>query len=335
MNFQGKKILFLSPRFFGYEEAITARLQQLGAEVTFIDERPGNSLLSKGLVRVKSRLIRNRTVQYYRTILRDLGNKNFDFFLLIKGETVPDFFLQTLRKTHPQTVFIYYTYDSVAEYPRFRDLFRKFQRSFTFDPDDAAKFNVKFRPLFYVPEYLLKEKAGKMYDLIFIGTAHTDRYIAGEKVLRAAENHSLRTFFCYYAPGRLAFYLKRIFDKNMQAFDRKKLNFKSFSHKKIRDLYRQSVAVLDLNKPFQKGLTMRTFEALAAGCKLVTTNGDIKRYPFYNPQNILVVDREKPVLNPGFFSTPFQPINENILHNMSLDAWLETLFFTEAEFPRD
>ena len=85
MNLNGKKILFLSPHFFGYEKAIVTRLKELGAEVDFFNERPSNSVFSRGIIRVKSSLYQAKINKYYKNILNQIKGKNYDFLLLIKG----------------------------------------------------------------------------------------------------------------------------------------------------------------------------------------------------------------------------------------------------------
>ena len=68
MNLSGKKILFLSANFFGYEKAITNRLQELGAEVDFFNERPSDSILSKGIIRVNKNFYFKKIKSYYQKI---------------------------------------------------------------------------------------------------------------------------------------------------------------------------------------------------------------------------------------------------------------------------
>lgn len=330
MSFLGKNILLLSPCFFGYEKAISKRLKELGAQVFFFDERPGNSVLDRGLVRMKNKFYQQKSFNYYQKILENVQYQSFDFLLLIKGETIPDFFLQQFKEKNPETVLIFYTYDSVVEYPRFLELFPFFHRNFTFDPDDAKKYQINFRPLFFVDQYSNTQNAAE-YELVFVGTAHSDRYLVGEKVKKLCDEIKLRTYFYYYAPGKIAFILKKIFDKNLQKFSLKKLSFQKLSHQQINELYAKSIAVLDINKPFQKGLTMRTFEVLASGKKLVTTNADIRNYPFYNNENIFILDRRNLQIDPHFFRTPFQSIDQETLYQMSIDSWLHCLFFEDQD----
>jgi len=332
MNFAGQKILYLCPNFFGYEKAIQKRLEKLGGTVDFFNERPSDSVLSKGIIRVKSSLYQKKIDQYYRKILNEISSKNYDFLLLIKGESVPFFFLEKFRQANPKAVMIFYSYDAVSEYPKSEKLYPYFDQNFTFEPSDALTYNLHFRPLFFLDEYLnFKENNSVKYHISFIGSAHTDRYLVGEKVREEADKLGLKSLFYYYAPGKAAFKLKKIFDKNLQKFDSKKLSFKKLSHAEIQKIYEESFSVLDVNKPFQSGLTMRTFEALASRKKLITTNSDIKNYPFFSPENILITDRKDISLNEDFFENPFQKLDEKLLEKMSLDSWIECLFFQHQD----
>ena len=327
MNFDGRKILFLSPNFFGYEKAIQKRLEELDGKVDFYNERPSDSVLSKGIIRVKSSLYQKKIDQYYRKILNEISSQRYNFLLLIKGESVPFFFLEKFREANPKAVMIYYSYDAVSEYPKSEKLYPYFDQNFTFEPSDSTKYNLHFRPLFFLDEYLnSKINNSSKYQVSFIGSAHTDRYLVGEKVRQEADKLSLKTYFYYYAPGKTAFKLKKIFDKNLQKFDSKKLSFKKLSHSEIKKIYEDSFAVLDVNKPFQAGLTMRTFEALASGKKLITTNSDVKNYPFYSEDNICILNREHISLKPEFFEKPFRHLEQAVFEKMSLDSWIECLF---------
>ena len=49
-EFSGKKILFISAKFFGYEVEIKKKLESFGSEVDFYDERPKNDFMTKKLL---------------------------------------------------------------------------------------------------------------------------------------------------------------------------------------------------------------------------------------------------------------------------------------------
>lgn len=328
IHLHGKKILFLSVSFFNYEKAIAKRLSELGAEVDFYDERPSNSNFSKGIIRFNKGFYHLKIKEYYNRILNEIEGKKYDFFLLIKGEATPAFFLEKIRKDHPQMEMIYYNFDPLTEYPHLISHLTCFDKKFTFEYNDSVQFNLNFRPLFYLDEYknLNHNPQQSLYDVVFIGSAHTDRYIVGEKVRAVADQFNLKSYFYYYAMGRIAFRLKKMIDKNLKQFDISKVCFDKLNHQQIIDFYRKTKSVLDINKPFQHGLTIRTFEVLASGRKLITTNSDIKNYPFYSPDNILLIDRENIQLDPEFFKTDFKGMDEETLYKMSLNSFIECLF---------
>ena len=330
---QSKKILLFSVSFFNYEKIIGERLKELGADVDFYDERPSNSIFVKGLIRLKRELYKVQIDKYFKRILGDIKNKRYDYFLLIKGEVVPDFFIEELKALNPNIIMIYYNYDSFKNNPNAQSILKYFDKKFTFDKKDALDYKINFRPLFFSKEYeeINDIHNGFEYETMFVGTAHTDRYIISEKVKSWCEKNKYRSYTFYYSPSKSVFYFKKRFDKTFKTFDINKITFKSLQHSEIIKLYKKSKAVLDINHPFQTGLTMRTFEALGAGRKLITTTPYVKEYPFYNPQNILEIDRENVILNKDFFETDFVKMDIESLHKMSLDGWIDCLFNKEQD----
>jgi hypothetical protein len=53
----------------------------------------------------------------------------------------------------------------------------------------------------------------------------------------------------------------------------------------------------------------------------------VQAYDFYNPDNILVVDRVTPVIPDSFIHTAFHPVAENIYGKYSLREWLAEIFY--------
>ncbi|MHA3787227.1 CgeB family protein [Flavobacterium hauense] len=330
-DFKGKTILFISVKFFNYENIIIDTLKSYGADVAYFDERPSNSIFAKGIIRVKRELYKKKIEAYYYNILKSIEGKRLDYFFLIKGEVVPLFFIEQLKVLNPAITMIYYTYDSFENNPNAVDVVSYFDRKYTFDSADTKKYDMTFRPLFFSKEYseICNESEDVAYDVMFVGTAHSDRYLISEKMAKWAQENSFKSFTFYYSPSKMVFLYKKAFDASFKKFDYSKISFKSLSHKAIVDLYKKSKIVLDINHPGQRGLTMRTFEALGAGKKIITTNDLIKKYPFYNSNNILVINREKFEFEKDFFESDFKPIDSDIYRAMSIDGWLDALFFID------
>lgn len=323
-----KQILFISPEFFNYEKHITHQLLKLGTHVDFYNERPSNSLLTKGLIRVKKNFLTKKINAYYQKILSEIKDKKYDFFLLIKGETIPSFFLEKFRESQPNCKMIYYNYDSFEEYPNLLNLLPYFDKKITFDHRDAQKYQLDFLPLFYTDNYRKNSsQENKLkYTLSCIGSIHTDRYSVASKVKQIIEDKGFSTFIYFYAPSRITLLLKKIFDKNFKNFNLKYIKYKSLSEKEIKTLYEQSEIILDICKPFQNGLTMRTFETLALEKKMITTNENIVHYPFYHPQNIWVIHRDNIQIPNEFLESKYIEIDAKIVENYSLNSWIHSVF---------
>lgn len=326
---KNKNILFFSVQTFDLEKEIKNKLIDLGGNVDYFDERPRNNNLIKGLIRIKRSLVQNRIDKYYREILEVTNKKHYDFLFVNKGEVIPEFFLSDFKKSHPECQCIFYTWDSFSNNKHALNILKYFHKKFTFDSDDAIKYELDFRPLFYLDIYKNVDLISNVYirnDLLFLGTAHSDRYKISNAVANWCEINALKAFCYYYMQGRLVYFYKKFFDKSFQEFDYKKLSFISLNSKDLFDLYQNSKVILDINHPRQKGLTMRTFEAIGANRKIITTNREIRKYSFYNPNNILVLDRENIELNKDFFESEYQGIDNVLYKKMSLKGWLSCLF---------
>ena len=200
----------------------------------------------------------------------------------------------------------------------------------TFDPEDSIKYGLEFRPLFYLDSYKDIKKSSrekKKYDLLFLGTAHSDRYIISTLVANWCKSQGLVTFCYYFIHGRLVFLYKKLFDKTFKHIQFSKLSFESLTTSEILELYKHSNVILDINHPGQKGLTMRSFESLGAGKKMITTNAEIKKYSFYNPENIYVIDRNDIRLEKHFFEKGYSEINPDLYQRASMEGWLSCIFF--------
>jgi hypothetical protein len=328
-NLKNKVIIFFSIQTFGLELEIKKKLEELGAFVVYYDERPANSLLIKGVIRLKRNIVQKRIKRYYNKILESSSKRRFDYLFVNRGEVVPAFFLEEFRKMHPNCVFIFYTWDSFTNNSNPINILKYFDRKFTFDSEDAIKFELNLRPLFFLDKYRdLKEFkfSSHKFNLLFLGTAHSDRFNICSKVDSWCKNNHLTTFFYFYMQSRLLYFVKKVFDKSFKEFDIKKISFKSLSLDSILEFYKVSEVILDINHPLQKGLTLRTFEAMGAGKKLITTNSEVSKYCFFNPKNIFIIDRNNVIIDKLFFEMKYEEIDAEIYEKMSIEGWINDIF---------
>lgn len=324
--FAGKKILFIGPRTFGYEREIKTRLELLGASVEYHDDRPSAKASMKAAIRLFPRLVDRQVRSYFDSIL-ERARDDFDFVFIIKLECMPLDILAKLRQKLARACFIYYSWDSVRNNPNFVGAANYFDRLFTFDTEDArADACLQLRPLFFLNEYRDLSRPPAQFDLCFIGTVHSDRFALIKKVKALLESGGARTKFYMFVPHKLIYWANRVFSRAFWDSKVSDFAFEPLKKGDVLQMIAQSRAILDIQHPGQTGLTMRTIEMLGARRKLITTNPLVRGYDFFRPENILVIDRNDPVIDPGFLGVPYVDLPEDLYERYSLDGWIREIF---------
>lgn len=322
----GKRILFFAPKFFGYEKKIAIKLQEMGAVVDAYDERPGNSFITKSILRLYSKGINNTTRFYYRQILSKVKNNKYDYVFIVNLEAMTEEIISNLRSVFKDAVFILYMWDSSQNKKSLTKVYSLFDYCYTFDRFDADNIpGLKFRPLFYTDSYLNLPAAGKKYDLSFVGTAHGDRSFIVKKVQAQMEHAGLNFFYYLYLSSRILYLFLRISNAKLKS-SYKEFSFKPLDEPTVVNIIASSHAVLDIQHEMQTGLTMRTLEVLGAQKKLITTNVDIVNYDLYHHDNILIINRDNPVIDKAFLKSACKALAPEIRFKYSIEGWISEIF---------
>lgn len=331
LQFQGKKILLIGPRFFGYEQEIAKRLRELGATVEYFDDRPSASAPMKVAIRLYPKLVEGAVRRYFEDILARVG-ADFDYVLIIKMECMPRDILERFRQKLGQARFIFYSWDSVRNNPNFEPAASLFDALFTFDSEDARQdARLTLRPLFYLNEYRNIDTPAPLHDVCFIGTVHSDRYALIRKVRALVEARGARTFFYLFVQHPLIYRIKKLLVPAFWGSTKSEFAFVPMKKPEVMNHIAHTRAVLDIQHPRQTGLTMRTIEMLGARKKLITTNPRVREYDFFRPENIAVIDRHAPVIEPEFLTTPFRELPSETYERYSLDGWIREVFSLNRE----
>jgi hypothetical protein len=318
----GKRILFIGPRFFGYEHDIANELRNQGAEVDFLPDRPFTSPILKALMRVRRELVLPFSDKYFLDSLKPVQQKQYDLVFAVQGEGLSVKTLAILRALYPNARFVWYLWDSLRNKKSLIPNLSCFDECYTFDSADAMFYGMKFRPLFFSPGFMRDVDLVAKYQLSFIGTAHSDRF----KIVSNIKNVLSPQTNCYwylYLQAPWVFWAKKLTNSTYINSSISSFSFTPMSKKDVQQVFFDSFAILDIEHPQQTGLTMRTFETMGARKKLVTTNALVKNADFYNPDNIFVIERNKPPSIPdSFFSNPYVPLSASLYKKYSLQGWL-------------
>lgn len=329
MFLQGKRILFFSAHLFGYQNDIRLAMVSVGAIVDYYDERPANNFLVKGVIRINRNLLAGYINHYYNKIIKETLQKEYDYVFFIKGESISASNVRRLKQFHPEANFIIYHWDSIANNSNAQNLLPYFDRVFSFDKIDCERLGLHFLPLFYTPDYANIPYYDKeiKYDMLFVGTTHSDRY----KLVKRIEEQIIKMgglcLTWFYFPSKILYYKMKIQNSYLRQIPVHTFHFKPMSKELLLQLYAGSRIIIDVQHPKQTGLTMRCIETLGAKRKLITTNYYITEYDFYNPDNILVVDRNLPYVPEKFLNEPYRDTPKEIYESYSIKNWLSSIFY--------
>ena len=330
MMLKDKNILLFAPSFFGYQTEIVNALKKMGANVDYFDERPKNNFIVKASIRTNKNLIKKRIIKYYTTILSYTKSKKYDFVFVVNLEALLPSIIQELRLQQTEAKFILYMWDSIQNKKPALEAFPYFDWGYSFDKSDSQKIEgINFRPLFFIDKYdadKIAQPSVQNIDLCFLGTVHSDRYNLIHNIKEQVENLGMKTFFFMYFPSPILFWYKKFKDFRFYKARYNEFSFTPLKLEEISEKIMLSKVILDIQHPKQSGLTMRTVEMLGANRKLITTNSAIKDYDFYDPENILVIDRDHPIIDKEFFIKPYKNVAPEIRNRYTIEAWIKELF---------
>lgn len=321
-----KKVLFVAPQFFGYENEIREEIERRGAQVDFLLDRPFASAFLKAVTRWRRQWMMPTADRYYR----DNTNvqADYDYVFVVNGQTLSSGVLKEWREQFKRAKFFLYMWDSFGNRKYVIDNLKYFDHAFTFDREDALQHGIHFRPLFFSSGFEKSSDPQVQWDISFVGTAHTDRYAVASKVAKGL-GADVRAYWYLFLQAKWVYWLYRVINPGFRPAKLDDFRFDPLTKADVQRIFYGSAAVLDIEHPRQTGLTMRTLETLGARKKLVTTNASVKSYDFFSPNNICVINRENPVVPSDFLQTPYIDVDPAIYERYRLEGWMDEILEKE------
>jgi hypothetical protein len=321
-DLKGKKVLFIAPKFFGYEIQIVQAMQKLGATVYFHSDKPSENVWVKILLRLFPKLVWPWANRIYITWLDKQRLTECDLVFIVKGEAISPKFLRILKLRYPTSKFIFYMWDSIANVKYTVEKLVFFDSISSFDSLDCRAYpQIRYRPLFFINHYQQRVENEERCGLFFFGTLNGDRPKVLARIVRVL-GAGVPFDYGLFVRSKWELLLRKWVDDSFDVLEKERLIFQPIPATVIKQRMSVCNCVLDIEHPKQTGLTMRTFEVLASGKKLITTNSAIRNEPFFDPSLICVIDRKEPIIPPDFISGLTPPIHESFFVKNSLNGWL-------------
>ena len=330
----GKKvnILFISPEFYQYINAITDELKRNDVEVTYFKWWPSLGVFKKYYFK-KNAKYRNRLMQkYLEKILAETNGVVFDMVFLCSTIYFTREQTKQLLDAFPTAKHVFFMWDTIVNYPvteTYLDLFDEF---YSFDKTDCEKYSLKYHPTFADPSVLELEKANlesqqKDLDLFFLGSVDGYRY----KLIKEVESYCLNnniSFKAYmYFKSKLLFHLAKLLYREMRHAKKSEFVFTPIKGKEKEELYSHSRAILEIVRERQNGMSMRSIESQMVNIKMVTNQDTIKLYNLYNPNNVCVIsENDCSGINREFLDSKIASVSEDVKNQYKVSTFVKDLF---------
>lgn len=316
------KITLISFDNWGLNKHIASTLKKNGHEVNHIDfhsfiYKYPNVLFKVYNFVLKTFFLKNiKNIYYGQEIVKRLEkiDEKQDVIVTIKGDFIDTAYLKKIKKY--TTKSIGYFNDNTHRCPKIIKAIPCFDEVFSFEKEDCEKYNLRFVANWIYVENNQETKTNFEYDIFNI-SSKDKRLPILTKIAKNLKSNAVKYRFM-------------VLDEQNPPTDRVIEFFSTkMSLSEISKLIAKSKTLLEINRKGQNGLTFRVLESLGLQKKLVTTNAEIVHYDFYNPNNILVIDEENPLIPAEFFLNEYEKIPEKIYYKYTLEGWIAQVIFDE------
>jgi hypothetical protein len=315
------KITIITHDVWGFGKYIHLELEKLNHESTYINCTEFRYEYTNILNRVSnfcSKVFLNKNIKKsYRTnkIIETLENLAFqDYILFINsGDFNPKVFDIAKAKT---SKLITYNYDSVKRVPLTPNANEIFDKIYSFDSEDVKNNPnlIKLNNYIYIEKQPVKDS---FITKAFIAQSKDkNRNIIISKIADQFDKNGYEDKYDFIIVDKR----NRNLNKNL------KFVAKNIPYDQILSKIENTEIMIDIVRKNQTGLSFRVFESLAYQKKLIITNPSIKKYSFYNPNNILVIDEDNPQIPKSFLEAEYKPIDDSIYKQFTLNNWVKTVF---------
>lgn len=242
-------------------------------------------------------------------------NKTIENVIIFDSALTPKL-LEYLKENYNNSKLIFWYRNPIVSLEQLEKVKRYSNIVLTFDKEEAEKYDLNYIEQFYYnPNNLnLKDEFKTIKnDVYFIG-ADKNRINKLEEISEYLKEKGIKQKIQILKDKK----------KKYKKYEKIELIEKSLSYSEILENIFLSKCILEICQKGQKGLTFRTMEALFFNKKLISNNKNLKKYEFYNKNNIFILNEEKRTIE-EFFNEPFVEIDEKIKEKYLFENWLEKI----------
>lgn len=239
----------------------------------------------------------------------------FDYCLIIRGDLIPEFVIKHAGSISNKMVD--FQLDGLSVSSKILDYHKYFDRIFVFDPEDVKRhpsFNLVFLTNCYFGETDFTQPSE--IDLLYIGQFLEKRHQQLSSIHNYLESQQM-----HYSS-----YTSLYQGRDFIPLHHKILHHKiSTTYQENIDFVKKSKTLIDFKRDEHDGLSLRFFEAMQYGKKIITDNFSVKNYDFYHPNNIFVTNYVNLEGLVDFLQSPYQSLPSELVEKYSFKNWINTI----------
>lgn len=318
-----KQALFIPLGFYDYDKCIEEEIKKNGYEVDTFNPIGNYTFFEK----IRNTLDKGKFLEKKSQVLQENFFENnktkYDLIFVIVGRHLKPKIFRDFCKEQSKARKVLYLWDDVKRIENFSEIKDCFDDIYSFDHVDVEQYGFHMLPLFFTESHRY-EGQEKKYQFGLIGMLHSERLTLFDKIA-SAQGLNEQDCFVYLLGAKFQHFLSWFNPFHKRWTGHKYIHANGMPFEKCADILKQLKVALDVQFGTQNGLTLRTFEALVSNTKLITTNENVKKYDFYNENNICIIDRNNPKVSPDFFKTDYQKISDEIVEKYSLSHWVKII----------
>ena len=317
-----KRIAIITPNSFGYIDYLADKLNEIeNVELVYINIDSISFSYRNKLLRIGNMIRKafffpclkeiNRT-NYIKNVFSK--KKMFDQILIIRPDKISKSALFCLRENTQE--LICYLFDGIENFKEQKKKISYFDVVYSYDKKDVGKYGFTFLTNYIYDDEIEKKT---IVNLAFNISSYDKRFPFLENLAN------------YLKKNEVSF---RFIVKKDKTIDHDLIEFSNryLLIPEVKSIIAESLALVDIQKENQQGLSFRVFEALGYGKKIITNNQDIVTYDFYNPNNIFVISEDNYTILNDFFESPYAEVSPEILKKYHINNWILIVFNISCDF---
>lgn len=280
-------LLILPRGFYGFAKVLAGALEEAGYATTVANDEYPESTFGKIISKLGLALSHHIT----RRVIgeRFLAGRQYSLILMIKGRGFDAATAALLRQHAPLVVGYHFdAFGFDAGPARWR---HALERVCTFDYRDAQTHGLPLVELFTAMPAQATQPAPRRYRVSAVMRNHSQRLAYLDQVLGALDAAGDRgeRFIYILEANVFSFVINLLRHPRLYLKYRRHISRQALPYPQYVAAICESDLTIDFAHPAQTGITIRCFEALSAGTRLITNNPAVRQSPWFDADHAIVL----------------------------------------------